>query len=141
MLFSYEAAVKEMKRNNESGGNTTIKKTWYGWLVVDSPLSKPTCKHGSPSFTVCHYCDNEEGGMMKNISSTELAAQAWCEPITEHLELEPALACVFADMLKRQRKGSMFEFYNELCVQGLLNSKNRKQAVLIMDRLNKTCST
>ena len=34
-LFSYGGAVKEMKRNNENGGNTYISKRWYGWIVID----------------------------------------------------------------------------------------------------------
>ena len=31
--------------------------------------------------------------------STEQAAQAWCRPETEHLEMIPELALVFAEML------------------------------------------
>ena len=35
MFFSFSSAVREMQRNNKAGINTTIKKMWYGWIVVD----------------------------------------------------------------------------------------------------------
>lgn len=36
---------------------------------------------------------------MPNKESMEQAAQAWCRPETEHLEMIPELATVFAEML------------------------------------------
>jgi hypothetical protein len=35
MFFSWESAIKEAKR---MGRGYTIKKRWYGWLVVDSEI-------------------------------------------------------------------------------------------------------
>ncbi len=35
MLFSYESAVRECRRINESGGRSRPKKVWYGWIIVD----------------------------------------------------------------------------------------------------------
>jgi len=43
MLFSYESALREAKRMGEG---YTIRKKWYGFIVVDCPVyctSKKTC--------------------------------------------------------------------------------------------------
>ncbi|WP_161492352.1 hypothetical protein [Pseudomonas frederiksbergensis] len=37
MIFNYESAMREARRMNENGGDGdyTIKKVWYGWIVID----------------------------------------------------------------------------------------------------------
>ena len=40
MFFSWESAIREAKRINKSGGNVTLKKKWYGWIVIDSPIPR-----------------------------------------------------------------------------------------------------
>jgi len=41
MFFSYSTAVREMQRNKAAGINSTIKKMWYGWIVVDGHNFNP----------------------------------------------------------------------------------------------------
>jgi len=41
---------------------------------------------------------------MATKASIERAAQAWCDPTTGHLVMEPALAYVFADLLDEEKK-------------------------------------
>jgi len=41
MFFSYSTAVREMQRDKVAGINSTIKKMWYGWIVVDGHNFKP----------------------------------------------------------------------------------------------------
>jgi len=38
MLFSYESAMRELKRLNDSGGEGMYRmvKRWYGWVIVDN---------------------------------------------------------------------------------------------------------
>jgi len=40
MLFSYDSAIRELKRLNENGGEGMymLRKKWYGWIIVDNPL-------------------------------------------------------------------------------------------------------
>ena len=40
MFFSYDSAVRAMKRENENGGNVTLRKKWYGWIVIDNPIQR-----------------------------------------------------------------------------------------------------
>lgn len=39
MLFSYESAMRELKRLNDNGGSGMymLSKRWYGWIIVDNP--------------------------------------------------------------------------------------------------------
>lgn len=43
MLFSYESAMRELKRLNDAGGEGMymLRKKWYGWIIVDNPLWTP----------------------------------------------------------------------------------------------------
>ena len=34
MLFSWESAMREVKRILESGGEAYMEKRWYGWIVI-----------------------------------------------------------------------------------------------------------
>lgn len=42
-MFSYESAIRELKRLNDAGGEGMymIRKKWYGWIIVDNPLWTP----------------------------------------------------------------------------------------------------
>lgn len=35
MLFSYDSAIRELKRINNNGSNARLKKIWYGWIIID----------------------------------------------------------------------------------------------------------
>jgi hypothetical protein len=37
MFFSWESAMREVKRIRESGGKAGMQKRWYGWVVVEWP--------------------------------------------------------------------------------------------------------
>jgi hypothetical protein len=34
MLFSWESAMREVKRIREAGGVARMEKRWYGWRVI-----------------------------------------------------------------------------------------------------------
>ena len=43
MFFSYDSAIRELKRLTNNGENNyyKISKRWYGWIIVDNELAKP----------------------------------------------------------------------------------------------------
>jgi len=48
MLFSYESAIRELKRLTDNGGEGMymLSKRWYGWIIVDNPLYDTTPNKG-----------------------------------------------------------------------------------------------
>lgn len=44
MFFSYDCAIREIKRCREAGDyHTKIKKVWYGWILIDESKEEKLC--------------------------------------------------------------------------------------------------